>query len=150
VEARLEEVIGVTRALRALRAEASVPPIQKLPKAVISKDFGELNEVIRTQAWLETLEISDQFDETSVTASHGGVQMWLPTAGLVDPMEEQKKLAAQLEKVEAEIAKSAGKLANDSFVERAKPEVVQKERQTLADWEEEKNRLLARLQAIAG
>ena len=55
--------------------------------------------------------------------------------GLIEPTSELQRLERRVQKIEQELNKARGKLANDSFVHNAPPEVVVQERQRLADFE---------------
>ncbi len=63
-------------------------------------------------------------------------EMYLPLEGLVDVEAERKRIDGEIAKVEKELGKSEAKLGNASFVERAKPEVVEKERERREGWKE--------------
>jgi valyl-tRNA synthetase len=72
----------------------------------------------------------------------------LPLEGLIDVPAERKRLAAGRDKALAEAAKMAQKLANADFVSRAKPEVVEENRERLAGFQAEAARLEAALARI--
>ncbi len=80
----------------------------------------------------------------------GSVEMYLPLAGLLDIGKELARLAREIAATEQEIVRLQGKLANESFVTRAKPEVVQKERDRLAEQEERLNKLRERTAELEG
>jgi len=63
--------------------------------------------------------------------------------GLVDLDAERARLDKELKRVEAELAKSRGKLGNETFVQNAPEAVVEQERHRLADWSAQRD-------AIAG
>ncbi len=71
--------------------------------------------------------------EQSAAVVSGDVTIYLPLAGMVDLDAERKRLEAELEAVNSAIAKGEGMLANEGFVSRAKPEVVEKARAKLAE-----------------
>ncbi|MEJ5169817.1 MAG: hypothetical protein WHU10_02415, partial [Fimbriimonadales bacterium] len=68
-----------------------------------------------------------------VAATVAGVDIHLPIAGLVDERKELDRLAKEEERLLADIARCEARLGNPQFVERAKPEVVEKERRSLQE-----------------
>lgn len=60
------------------------------------------------------------------------VTAYLPLADLVDLDAERERLAKELENIDQQIRRTEGLLGNDSFVSKAKPEVVQRERDKLS------------------
>ena len=66
----------------------------------------------------------------------GGVVHVLPSEA-VDLEEVERRRAARRERLEQEIARAEGKLANRGFVEKAPPQVVEAEREKLARFREE-------------
>jgi valyl-tRNA synthetase len=60
-------------------------------------------------------------------------------------LERQKKRLAELERL---VAQSEAKLANPGFVERAKPEVVEAERERLAEGRAQLERIRANLERL--
>ena len=63
-------------------------------------------------------------------------ELALPLEGLIDVAAESARLAREITRIEGEIKKCAGKLANPSFIDRAPPEVVAQENARMAEWEE--------------
>ncbi|OAD23282.1 Valyl-tRNA synthetase, class Ia, tRNA binding arm domain protein [Candidatus Thiomargarita nelsonii] len=63
----------------------------------------------------------------------GEMQILIPLAGLIDKEAELKRLNKELEKLHKELAKCTAKLDNPKFTERAPAEIVEKERQRVAD-----------------
>jgi valyl-tRNA synthetase len=75
----------------------------------------------------------------------GGITIVLPLAELIDLSAERARLEKERARALDEAAKVAAKLANESFVSRAKPEVVQENRDRLAAFKAEAERLEAAL-----
>jgi valyl-tRNA synthetase len=73
----------------------------------------------------------------------GGVEIYVPLAGLVDVAAERERLSREVEKVARELDGVRGKLANESFVARAPEEIVTQQRDR-AEALEERRALLAR------
>jgi valyl-tRNA synthetase len=72
----------------------------------------------------------------------------LPLGDLIDLAAERARLARAAEAAEKEAAALAGRLANPGFLERAKPEAVEKARTDHAQRSAEATRLRAALQRI--
>ncbi|HEU0023262.1 MAG TPA: hypothetical protein VFQ12_01435, partial [Thermoleophilaceae bacterium] len=64
----------------------------------------------------------------------------LPTDAF-DPAEVERRIAARREELDTEIERLEKKLANESFVSKAPPEVVDAERGKLEDYREALRRL---------
>ncbi|MBU6302707.1 MAG: valine--tRNA ligase [Verrucomicrobia bacterium] len=75
-------------------------------------------------------------------------KLHMPLAGLIDVAAEKARLDKELEKIARELAKSQGKLANESFVANAKPEVVQLERERLGEWQDRHDQLLEMIRKL--
>ena len=65
-------------------------------------------------------------------AVHGDARLALHVE--VDVAAETVRLAKEIERLQGEIAKAQAKLANENFVARAKPAVVDQERRRIADF----------------
>ena len=79
----------------------------------------------------------------------GGVEVYLPLAGMIDLTAERKRLQGELDKAEAAVVRSQKTLDNQGFITKAPPEVVQKERDKLARLEEQARKLHDRLRMLA-
>ncbi len=62
-------------------------------------------------------------------------EIYMPLDGLVDLDAEKARLDKEIAKVSQEVERAGKKLGNEKFVANAKPEVVQKEKDRLAEWE---------------
>ncbi len=77
-------------------------------------------------------------------------RLYMPLAGLIDVEAEKARLDKELEKVAKELAKSQNKLANEKFVQNAKPEVVEQERERLTTWQARHDQLSEMIGNLAG
>ncbi|NVN11718.1 valine--tRNA ligase, partial [Nguyenibacter vanlangensis] len=73
----------------------------------------------------------------------------MPLAGVIDLTQERQRLEKERSKMEDEIAKVERKLRNADFIARAKPEIVEENRDRLAQWQGERDRLAAALARLA-
>ena len=76
------------------------------------------------------------------------MQQLIPLAGLIDKDAERARLQKNIDKLEQEGARLSAKLGNENFVARAPREVVDKEKEKLADSESALASLRAQLQRI--
>ncbi len=74
----------------------------------------------------------------------------LSLAGAIDVGQERSRLDKEVARIAAEIEKLEKKLANESFVARAPAEVVEEQRQRLAEAAQARAKLAGALQRLAG
>ena len=127
VETRVERWFAVTRALRALRAEVGLPAMRSIPIAYYDGDLAGGESVLASQAWVEALR-PGRPEGKFITTTVEGIDLHLPIDGLVDLDKERARLEKDVDRVTAELTKLRARLDNPQFVERAKPEVVERER----------------------
>ena len=68
----------------------------------------------------------------------------------IDVAAETARLDKEIARLEGEIAKTHAKLANENFVARAKPEVVEQERARLANFADTLARVKAQREQLGG
>jgi valyl-tRNA synthetase len=97
---------------------------------------------------LTIAETLDQRPAQATTLVIAPAEVVLPLAGMVDLAAERERMQKELEKVSADIERRAAKLANENFVSKARPDVVQKERDALAGQETAATTLRERLEVL--
>ncbi len=137
--AQLKSVVG---ACRNLRSEMSLSPAARMPLLT----FGDTAFITQAAPLLKALakvsEVQVMSDETAFTqattmapvAVHCDVRLALHVE--IDIDAERDRLGKEATRLEGEIVKANAKLANENFVARAKPEVVEQERARLAGFVE--------------
>ena len=75
-------------------------------------------------------------------------EIYLPIDNLLNLDDERARLTKELGKVTDEIARVHKKLANPDFVNKAKPEIIQKEREKALQHEEKLRTLKGSLEQI--
>ena len=132
-----EEAFAVVQDLvteiRKFRSQNDIAPSKRFTVEVASDRRDLLAEhasLVTALAGLSALELPDELAErpgtSTIVFGHGRAQVDL--AGLIDVAAETARLSKELSRVEDDLAKVEGKLANDSFVERAPAEVVELQR----------------------
>ena len=69
--------------------------------------------------------------------------MILALGEMVDLPKERERLGKEIDKLDAELAKIVAKLANANFLAKAKPEVVEEQRERQVDVTRDRDRLRA-------
>jgi valyl-tRNA synthetase len=146
----------VVRAIRNLRTEKRVPPSRKLAAIIAAGEKTTLMEdqraVIAHLAGLDTaaLTIGPALDEKPRAAAAVtvlGVEIYLSMEGMVDTSAEKARLGKELDEVSSQI-KRLEDLLGGSFAGRAPVNVVERERQKLATFQETAASLRQQLEAI--
>ena len=86
----------------------------------------------------------------ATTVLQNGTELFLPLEGLVDLDQERERLAREITRLEGQLEGVRKKLANENFVTRAPEPVVQKERDKEATFEDQRDKLEAKLQLLEG
>jgi valyl-tRNA synthetase len=79
-----------------------------------------------------------------------GETVGLPLSGLVDLAAERARLAKEMAKCDADIARVEAKLGNPNFVARAPEEVVEEEKEKRAEAQLRKAKIAEALQRLEG
>jgi valyl-tRNA synthetase len=132
-EREIETLKQLVTACRTLRAEMNIAPSQKVPLHV----QGDRARLAGFAPYLSALaRLSDVVIEDELPAVDAPVSLVedfkLMLQVEIDVAAERKRLEKEVARLENEIGKAQAKLANNGFVERAPPSVVDQERQRLA------------------
>ncbi len=140
IEAQFARFQEVLRAVRDIRARQNVPPKTPIKFSIrCGAEVAELLEPMKpyfsSMAGAEPVEFGP--DATAPALSAGAtlpnIEVYVDLAGLIDVEAEIASKRREAEKIAGFIAAKEKKLSNAGFVERAPAEVVQKERESLKD-----------------
>ncbi len=148
--ADIDWLIGLVTEVRSARNEINVPVGTKLGFSV--EGAGDLTDR-RLAANREALErlarivpmAGAPLDRGRVQLVYGDATYSLPLEGVIDLAAERTRLTKSAEAAEKEAASLAGRLASPGFVEKAKPEAIDKARADHAARSAEAERLRAAL-----
>ena len=132
-EAEIGWVIDLITAIRSVRAEMNITapiPLVLAASSVESK--------ARAERWAEFIKRLARVSEISsaAVAPQGSVQLLvrrevaaLPLKGVIDLAVERARLGKEMQKADADVARSDAKLNNPKFMEHAAEEVVEEEKE---------------------
>ena len=137
--ADIEWLKGVILGVRNIRGEMNIPPGKELAILLRNGDTQDKARAtenatyLRKLAKLSTIEwlASDAEAPVAATALVGELEILVPMSDLIDKEAELVRLGKETGKLEQEISRIEGKLANASFIDKAPAAVVEKEREKL-------------------
>jgi valyl-tRNA synthetase len=157
-EAQMALLIEIIRTIRNIRSEYGVEPAKKISAYIAAGTHTDLitkhQEILVALARLEKdeLHISQSLAEkpaqTVAQVISGGIEIYLPLAGMIDLDAERERLRKEVAQVEKRIASGKVKLNNPNFIEKAPAAIVQKEREQLADLELQAAKIWERLKQL--
>ncbi|TCU17479.1 valine--tRNA ligase [Rhizobium sullae] len=134
-------LIDLVSGIRSVRAEMNVPPAATAPLVVVKANNLTRERLARHEAAIKRLARVDAVSLAD-SAPKGAAQIviaeataCLPLGSLIDLSVEKARLEKAIAKTEGEIARINGKLSNEKFVANANPDVVEAERERLAEFQ---------------
>lgn len=150
-EAEVAWLIRLVGEIRTARTELNVPPGARLVLHTVDADAALRDRLGRNAATLGRLARTEKVSFGAPAAGSvlqivvDGTTFMLPVEGVIDLDAERARLTKGIAAAEKERDALAGRLGNASFVERAKPEAVEKARADHAEKAAEAERLSAAL-----
>jgi valyl-tRNA synthetase len=153
-ERAMSLLMQTVTAIRNIRGEMRISPAQTLTvivKAGAADEplLGEYTPLLETLARARvTLDPNATRPRASALGVAGQSEIYVELAGLVDLAAERQRLDKEIKRTAEVIAFTSGKLARPDFTERAPAEVVEKEREKLAEHQALHDKLVASLSWI--
>jgi valyl-tRNA synthetase len=147
--AEMEWVVQAISAIRALRAEINVTPAARVPllikdaEPVAAQRLERHREHFMRLARVERFKLVESLPPGGVQVLVEGATLILALGEVVDLPKERERLGKEIDKLDAELAKIVAKLANANFLAKAKPEVVEEQRERQVDVTRDRDRLRA-------
>jgi len=150
----IDWVIELTSNVRSAKNELGISPGAKLPaflpkaSAIAASTIERSSAAIERLARLTPVTIGEAPDGPAMQITAGSDVFIVPLEGIIDIAEEKARLEKALAVSQKEAKGLEGRLSNANFVERAKPEAVEKAKADFAHHSGEAERLeqaLARL-----
>jgi valyl-tRNA synthetase len=134
-EGEIGWVVDLVSAIRSLRVEMNIPAATPLPLVLIGASpqtavrARHWSEFVQRLARLSGISFADAVPNGALQLVVRGDVAALPLAGIIDLAAERTRLAKELAKCDADIARVEQKLNNADFIKRAPEEVVDGERE---------------------
>lgn len=146
----IEQIQAAISAIRNVRSGYQIQPSQRAPIVIAANDPTLRESFVR---YVEPIERLASASEVTVVSDapheagyvnqvvHGGTEVALRLMDLIDIDREHDRLSAEIEDTEGLLSSTRRKLDNQQFVAKAPPEVVNREREKVADLEATLKRL---------
>ncbi|WP_371371572.1 valine--tRNA ligase [Sporomusa aerivorans] len=152
-------IMEVIKAVRNMRAEVNVPPGKK-SEVILKIAANDLKVQLEANAgYIKTLAAAEPITilagaadtpENAMTAVASGVEIYLPLKGLIDVEKESARLNKEMDNLDKELARIAGKLNNPGFTAKAPADVIEKEKAKQTEYLEKQATIKERLVYLAG
>jgi valyl-tRNA synthetase len=158
VESEMTFVQHVIESIRAIRGEMGVPPatavqvVLKMGSAASRERFRQFEAYVCRLARARDIAYVSGTEKPrfAATAVVDGEEVFVPLEGVIDLEVERTRLTKEMDRISGLLKGIEAKLANQSFVERAPKEVVEKERGKLETFRQTLEKLHRNFDAIQG
>jgi valyl-tRNA synthetase len=147
--AKVDELYEVVGAARQLRNEYGISQKQRVDFVIVTDHFTteDCHTIMRLIGECG-VTVASSYTPQGVTPSLVTKAATIFMVGAVDVEQERQRLTKQLADIEKQLAGAEAKLANESFVSKAAPVAVQRERDKLASLREQRAKIAALLHAL--
>lgn len=153
-KSEIDWLIKLVSEVRSTKVELNIAPGTKMTAHVRDGDdslqakITRQNSALDRVGRLEAISFDPAPEGATAQIVVDGATYVLPLAGAIDIDAEKGRLTKALEASQKEAKSLSGRLGNPNFVEKAKPEAVEKARADLADKEAEAQRLQAAIDRL--
>jgi valyl-tRNA synthetase len=142
--AETEWMQAVITGIRNIRGEMNIAPGKPLPamfQDCSNQDMQWLDDNadnLKTLARIESISCLEtgKTPPDAATSLVGDMKVLVPFGAFIDKEAEIARLQKEMDKLDKDLAKATGKLANPNFVDKAPAAVVEKERQRVTEMEQ--------------
>ena len=152
--ASTEYIMGIIKSIRQIRVDTGCAPSKKVDLYIVS-EFKKLIEknLIYVQKLgnigkIQFIESKDVLEMKVVSQVLDQTELYIPLGELVDATKELQRLEGELNKIESEISRANGKLANRGFLEKAPKSLVDSEREKLDKFIDMRAKILQNIKEI--
>lgn len=155
--AKVALAMSMIKTVRNIRVEAEASPAKKLSAYFVAQggvldslkdeerlicDIANLKEAVFS-------EDSSAVPKEVMSAVDSGVEIYIPLDELVDFNAEYERLTKEKKRLESEVKRAYGKLANGGFVSKAPQRLIDEEKAKLASYQQDLDKVNDRLSMVA-
>ncbi|HEX8659112.1 MAG TPA: valine--tRNA ligase [Hymenobacter sp.] len=136
--ADMDRTLAVVAGIRTVRNQKNIGPNKPLALVAKTEEPALLTSyegIIRKLGGISELTFAEAGPAASVSFVLGGSEFFVPLEGHIDLAAERARLEKELEYAQGFRDSVQKKLGNEKFAQNAKPDVLERERQKLADAE---------------
>ncbi|MDY0375313.1 MAG: valine--tRNA ligase [Desulfobacterium sp.] len=156
IQADMAFVFGLVSGIRNIRGEMNIQPSTTLHVLMHTGDdremalIGKNRSMIESLSRLESLEVSEPVTTriSSATAVVGTTTVHVLLEGVIDFEKEEQRLKKEIEKITKELLSISKRLNNESFLEKAPEDVIQKVNDQQVELEAKNDKLNSNLKRI--
>jgi valyl-tRNA synthetase len=154
--AEINWLVDLISSIRSVRVEMNIPAANEIPLVVVGGHeltkswLAAHGASIKRLARISMIEIGNTPPEASVQIIAGDALACLPLKGVIDLAAERARLAKEMAKCDADIARVDQKLGNADFLKRAPEEIVEGEKEKREEAETRKVKIAEALERLKG
>lgn len=136
-EETLKQLKAVVEAIRNFRGENNISPKVEFviryrqasdqALALIERHLADIKALARVSGF-EALKQEGSATEAVIPLTRPAIELRIPLEGLINFEEERKRLLKEIEKVKGDLAFVRNKLSQETFIAKAPPQLVEKEK----------------------
>ncbi|MCS7280711.1 MAG: valine--tRNA ligase [Desulfobacterota bacterium] len=155
-ERKMSVIIETIDAIRRIRGEVNIQPNVKIDAHIKAKDKEELLKlyvpyVMELAKLRNVFFVEEEIQEKCAIEVVDDVEIYIPLTDIIDVDKEISRIEKEMKRLDEELEKVFKKLNNKDFLEKAPPEVIEKNKETLEELRNKRSKLAIgrkRLEAI--
>lgn len=140
IEEEIEWLKKIVQSIRTIRSEMAISPAKHIPLTLrnatpeIQARIQKYAQILSTLIKVKEIQYLEPGEDAplSATAVVGELELLIPMAGIIDKEAELTRLEKEIAKLDKDINLAEGKLNNPAFADRAPADIIEKEREKLA------------------
>ncbi len=142
LEKEMDLIIESITNIRNVRSTWTIDQSKKIDVFIKAGDdksiviLNEYSKYLKEFAKIESLVISDDVKKPPMSATcviANILEIYIPLSGIIDIQKERIKLAAQIDKTKRSVSSTEARLNNKDFTSKAPEEIIEKEKEKVAE-----------------